>query len=469
MGGKKFYCICGGQKWDTIRGKRRLMPCYWRYQQCGSNAPVGTGQLGYLHPQCLIASGLFGLFDTATQTRFENGFREFLEKRARKYILLKALYNTIPSPVATRPNKDADFNPTRYTPNGVPQSFSEGIMQIILTACQLISSSTTLDDLDSGRTFNGTLRGLWNTMYMEDKYPFIDEMRGITQAKRTETKEVHAAFNETQPEYKGAHDKERINSREIAKRRRIKHEIANLVAGTFQVSDQEFDSDRLLMADPNFDHTDQAKALFRIELGIDENWTPREEANYNAAMRASLTHQVVHKGLILSEAILQFGQHYALHGTLTHPLGPMWKKINGHQGILVAAKTLQERAGMFPDVELKKLDTCVWFTLCLKGVINRTRIKNWGKTNPIPEGTIIYVALIHTESVYYQTLETFAHPRMGCAPHHEMYAIHNCGPFVIPSQWVKFVYHKDIAPTFEKLPYTQPNVTSEDFVDVVFS
>jgi hypothetical protein len=51
------------------------------------------------------------------------------------------------------------------------------------------------------------------------------------------------------------------------------------------------------MDDPNdHDHTDQAKALFRNELGIDENWTPRE-AKYDAPMRARFTHQERHRAL----------------------------------------------------------------------------------------------------------------------------------------------------------------------------
>jgi hypothetical protein len=106
--------------------------------------------LGLLHPQCLLAVGLFGLFDTATQTRFENGFRKFLEKRARGSMTLKSFCCTIPSPAATLPNKGAAFNPAGHTPCLMPQSFPDRILQIILTACRQISSPTTLDDLDGG-------------------------------------------------------------------------------------------------------------------------------------------------------------------------------------------------------------------------------------------------------------------------------------------------------------------------------
>ena len=53
--GRKNYCICGGLKWEILRGKRRLMPCFWQDQPTGSGCSVGTGPLGLLHPQCLLA------------------------------------------------------------------------------------------------------------------------------------------------------------------------------------------------------------------------------------------------------------------------------------------------------------------------------------------------------------------------------------------------------------------------------
>jgi hypothetical protein len=302
---------------------------------------------------------------------------------------------------------------------------------------------------------------------MEDPHPFIDEMRGVTQAKRTATREEHADSNETQPDRKGAFDQEKINARAVAKRRRIQLDIAIVLAGTFQASDNELDCDRMLMDDPN-KRTDQAKTLFRNELGIDENWTPRE-AKCNDQMRDRFAQQVLRDGLILSEAILKHGLCCALSGTLTHPLGSEWKKINGHQGVMVAAKTLQERAGVFPGVQLKKHDAANWFTCCYEGVINRIRVKHWGNDTPIPDGAIIFMAVVHAESVCYQNLEMFGEHAFGCNPNHAMCAIHNGGPFVIPSHWVKFEHRQGIAPALDKLPYTQPNVTGEDFVDVVFS
>jgi hypothetical protein len=85
---------------------------------------------------------------------------------------------------------------------------------------------------------------------------------------------------------------------------------------------------------------------------------------------------------------------------------------------MVAAKTLQERAGVFPDVKLKTHDTANWFACCYEGVINRIRVKHWGYHTPIPDGTIIFMAIIETESVCYQNLETFGDGCFGCAPNH---------------------------------------------------
>lgn len=467
MPGRKNYCICGGQKWEKIRGRRRLMPCFWRIQVSG--APVGTGPLGDLHPQCLLAIGLFGLFDTATQTRFENGFRDFLQKRTRRYLLLQSLYDTIPSPATTRPNKDADFNPTRYTSNGTPQYFPNGIMQIILTACKRICSTTTLADLDGGRTFNGTLWGLWNTIHQEDDHPFIDEMRGLSLAARTVAREGHAIFYDSHQaeEYYAERRPELSSTRKKGKRRRIRHEIGQFVANSYEASTEVFQEGNILMTNPNNGKTQGAKAHAQKLFRIDENWTPRE-GKYNSVLEGRLTTQV-RGGLIVSEAIIQRGQHYAMSFTLTHPLGPGWKKVNGHQGILVSATTLKERGGMFQDREMKKLDTHVWQLVCFEGGVNHIRTKHWGQLTPIPEGTEIFVALTHPESVYYTNLVSFGTPRRGFAPNHAMFALHANGPFVIPNWWVKFVYHRNTAPIFKLLPYTQPNVSGADLDDLVLS
>ena len=84
-----------------VKGKRLLMPCFWVFGP--GSVPVGEGALGKLHPQCLLAIGLFGLFDTLTPRTFEYEFCQFLEKRTQQYPLLQTLYNVIPSPAVTRP------------------------------------------------------------------------------------------------------------------------------------------------------------------------------------------------------------------------------------------------------------------------------------------------------------------------------------------------------------------------------
>ena len=463
----KHYCTCGGKKMVTLRGQRRPVPCFWRGKHDGSTCPVGTGLLGSLHPQCFLAIGLFGLFDHKTQIKFEKGFRGFIEKQAQNYPLVERVYSVIPSPAKTRPNKEVDFNPTRYAPNGVPQSFSNNILQIILTACQRINSKTSLADLRGGGTFTGTLRGLWNTLYVRERRPFIEEMRGVP-LKVRESVLAERTVNDAGQKRNGAYSLGNKRVQKNARHPKVQQELAQVsVLASFQTSKQVFDQDRIIMDDPN-DRDDDAKDDFQKELRIDENWSPRYDAGYDAGIIARLTEQVLKDGLIPSEAVLQQGQHYALHATLTNPLGPEWKKVNGKVGILVATKTLQERAGMFPGEKLKTHDTCLWFTLCIKGVINRIRVKHWGRASRIPEGMVIYMAVIDTESVYYQKLRTFAISNIGCPTFHAMSAIHTGGPYVIPSHWVKIKYHPTEQLTLERLEY-QPNVNGNFFDEVQIS
>jgi hypothetical protein len=96
--------------------------------------------------------------------------------------------------------------------------------------------------------------------------------------------------------------------------------------------------------------------LFKNEIGIDENWTPRE--GMCSDVKTSAVTNQVWGCLILFKAILQFGKHCALHATLTNPME--FKTVKGHRGIVIAAKLLQERAGMFVNVQLKTLDVHVW-------------------------------------------------------------------------------------------------------------
>jgi hypothetical protein len=157
----KNKCICGSNKEEKIvpsrGGGSKLVPCFW-YAVKGA-APVGNGPLGFIHQLCLLALGLFGLLGDY-QTRFEEELAVFLQKRCLRYKYVQTLLDTFPSPTTTRPWPKAPFTPIKFTQDETPLvSFSDGIMQTILTAVQQIDSSKSLEDLDSSE-FHGSLHVL---------------------------------------------------------------------------------------------------------------------------------------------------------------------------------------------------------------------------------------------------------------------------------------------------------------------
>jgi hypothetical protein len=171
------------------------------------------------------------------------------------------------------------------------------------------------------------------------------------------------------------------NNRMAGKRHRAKQEISRVQAISFHVSEEAFDPKCVIVGDASL-LREEEKMLFKNETGIDKNWVPREGMHSDLGT-PDLTNQV-RGGLILSEAILQFGKHCALRATLANPME--FKTVNGHPGIVVAAKLLQERAGMFAKVQLKPLDAFVWTTFSVRCTINHIRVKHWGKFGTIPEG-----------------------------------------------------------------------------------
>jgi hypothetical protein len=97
----------------------------------------------------------------------------------------------------------------------------------------------------------------------------------------------------------------------------------------------------------------------------------------------------VKRGLILSEAILKTGTRCASHMTLTHPFD--MKRVNNFPGILVAAKTLQEKTDLFQGKKLKTLDCDLWFTMAWAPGFEHIRVSKYGPNGRIPVGTKIYV------------------------------------------------------------------------------
>lgn len=177
------------------------MPCHWFEVKLG--VPIGTGKLGNLHPLCLLAIGFFGLFDNfdpqgQLQTKFENGFCQFLLERAEDYSdYIEVLTNIIPSPVAARNvNKDVTFDPANFYNLNMPTAFSNHIMQIILEVCKRICESTTLDSLNGGVGFTGSMKTFWNTIQRD--CTLIDEMRGVSLVQRTDLRKVQQFHKQNQ-------------------------------------------------------------------------------------------------------------------------------------------------------------------------------------------------------------------------------------------------------------------------------
>jgi hypothetical protein len=112
----------------------------------------------------------------------------------------------------------------------------------------------------------------------------------------------------------------------------------------FNASDEAFDPRCIIIDDVN-ERSQDAKMLLEEEIGVDDNWTPREGL-HDTNKTSSITHQVL-RGLIPSESVLKAEKHWALHLTLTGPSGRNFKSVNGHEGILVSAENHKRRPTCF--------------------------------------------------------------------------------------------------------------------------
>jgi hypothetical protein len=101
-----------------------------------------------------------------------------------------------------------------------------------------------------------------------------------------------------------------MNSRQSAKALRGRRDTALGLVKAFLSSNQAFDLSNVLEQDPNT-LQDNLKNAFKDELGIDENWVPRDgvyvgrrKNEEDAAIKLSIA-RAVRGGLIGSEAILK--------------------------------------------------------------------------------------------------------------------------------------------------------------------
>jgi hypothetical protein len=397
---------------------------------------------------------------------FQQGLAEFFKKCAQEHPLVQVMLDTIPNPATAQPWNPASFTPIAHVPQGTPlplASFSPGIMQVFLNACQRINPLLTLNDLNSS-TFNGTLKGLWNILHNEDNFTIIDSLRGATPEERESCREVNNNGRVRHKPGEGTERTRKSNTNcKVGKKRRAKEAVSQVQAISFHASDKEHDPKHVIVADPNL-LPEEEKTLFKNEIGIDENWAPREGMHSDVGTSAMTTQ--VRGGLILSEAILLFGKHHALRATLTNPME--FKKVNGHRGIVVAAKTLQERAGAFANEQLKDLDAHVWTAFGIQCAIDHIRVKHWKVLGTIPEGAVICVALFCPDSTFCKNLVSFRATgksgNMVFAPNHAMSAILQSGVIMVPNAWAKFEHHaRGTQPNLEILPCKQPTIAEEEF------
>lgn len=254
-----------------------------------------------------------------------------------------------------------------------------------------------------------------------------------------------------------------------AKNVRARQEIALLLARAFVASDQTFDCSCILQKNPN-DLPDHLKQAYKDEFGIDENWlltrigihvdVDRDNNEENAVMKSTITEQVK-GGLILSKAILQKGTRYASHMTLTHPFD--MKRVNNFPGILVAAKTLQEKTDLFQGKKLKTLDCDLWFTMAWASGFEHIHVSRFGRFGLIPVDTKIYVNVLYPENVFYKKLRshgvTTNSGNYFFPPNHAMSArIHG---MAIGDVWLEITYRgPDVDLGIETLAWNPPTAAA---------
>jgi hypothetical protein len=401
------------------------------------------------------------------QAHFETKLLEFLLRFVQEFPTVKSLLKLIPKVTAvpiTRPNLVA-FKPTNYLPANrtVPAMYSSDITQVILTAMKEIKRQATLAYIDQ-KSFGGTYTSFYIAANSQRSVPstfFVDELRGVSVVLRDGRRALYAE-NPPQRNYKPMTNamKERNNIRRNAKGIRGRSDIALGLAKAFACSNQPFDLSKVLEQDPN-NLQDNLKNAFKDELGIDENWLPRDGVYVDRhkkvediAMKLNIARDV-RSGLIVSEAILKGATKYASHMSLTHPYD--MKLVNCHPGILVAAKTLQEKTDLFEGIKLKKFDTHVWVTMAWLVGFEHIRIKHYGHSGVLPLDLKIYANIFYPDNVYYKKLKCHFMKNIYCVRNHAMSA--RIPEMAIGNVWLELTWRgQGVAPEIDTIKWNPPTV-----------
>ena len=187
--------------------------------------------------------------------------------------------------------------------------------------------------------------------------------------------------------------------------------------------------------------------------------TPREgvyvdrNGAENAAVKLYIE-RAVKGGRIMSEVILKQANMGAMHFTFTHPMD--MKRVNGHPGILVAAKMLKAKTELLKDNVLKKMDGHVFFTMCwVNGMKHLVNHHNNGKS--LPPGTKFYVNIISPDNFFYKKLGSpivTGRGKLCCPPPLAMAAI--AQGIAIGDIWLEVTIEGDGQESTKKLDWKPP-------------
>jgi hypothetical protein len=167
----------------------------------------------------------------------------------------------------------------------------------------------------------------------------------------------------------------------------------------------------------------------RAKLGIQEGYKPRLpfiDLKTTAFMNTN-------KDIFYVEAFVSSKKYCALYATLTNPLGKAWSTVNGQKGVVMSKQFLKENAGLFASTPLKKHDNIPWFTFTMETALAHIRTKCYGTYNPIPDGTVIYAALLYPESPYLQHVLPNMIGGTFIAPNQALFARLNKHSYCVPS------------------------------------
>ena len=140
-----------------------------------------------------------------------------------------------------------------------------------------------------------------------------------------------------------------------------------------------------------------------------------------------------------------------LHATLTNPLSEDWKPWSPSanekdiKGVLMSRVFLQSHFKLTFKGEAKKFDNNVWGSFTLEGCLRHIQNKKFNGRQIIPNGTIIYLAVISSKSPFFDHFQPhfITDRRGGIAFSHETMVRTRCRQ-VVPDRWLVTKYEQNL-------------------------